>query len=76
MTTSQDAAGGIEQGTVRAFAADTRAGSVLRDDGSEVAFDAAAFDAGGLRLLRPGQRVRLERDAGGAVERVTILTLP
>ncbi|GAA4640245.1 hypothetical protein GCM10023196_105000 [Actinoallomurus vinaceus] len=59
------------QGTVKAYDAETRTGSVLLDDGSEMAFDAAAFDAGGLRLLRFGQRVNL------AVEddRVTVVTL-
>ena len=43
--------------TVRTFAPDTRSGTLFRDDGAVLAFDAAAFDAGGLRLLRPGQRV-------------------
>ncbi|MFG1923622.1 hypothetical protein [Cryptosporangium sp. NPDC048952] len=62
------------QGTVRLFAPETHEGSVLLDDGSDVPFDAAAFAAGGLRLLRPGQRVRLERDASGAVSLVTIVT--
>ena len=38
-------------------------------------FDPAAFAAGGLRLLRLGQRVRLEYD-GDRVARVTIHTLP
>ncbi|MFI5957290.1 cold-shock protein [Cryptosporangium sp. NPDC051539] len=64
------------QGTVRHFAPDSRDGSVLLDDGSDVGFDAAAFDAGGLRLLRPGQRVRLERNATGDVVAVTIVTFP
>ena len=41
----------------------TRAGSVLLDDGRVLAYDAAAFDAGGLRLLRAGQRVRVRLDA-------------
>ncbi|GAA4613184.1 hypothetical protein GCM10023195_56890 [Actinoallomurus liliacearum] len=59
------------QGTVKAYDAETRTGSVLLDDGSEMAFDTAAFDAGGLRLLRFGQRVNL------AVEddRITVITL-
>ncbi len=62
------------QGTVRDFDAGTQGGSVLLDDGSRVDFDGAAFAAGGLRLLRPGQRVRLEtRD--GRVVLITILTL-
>lgn len=56
------------------FDAATGAGAVLLDDGSEVGFDGPAFVAGGLRLLRPGQRVRLEIREG-AVSLVTILTL-
>jgi 2-phospho-L-lactate guanylyltransferase len=66
----------IAQGTVSTFDEETRAGRLLLDDGSPVDFDAAAFDAGGLRLLRLGQRVRFERDAAGRVTRVTLLTLP
>ena len=62
------------QGTIRQFAPDRRDGNVLLDDGTDVPFDAAAFDAGGLRLLRPGQRVRLERDDQGRVTLVTIVT--
>jgi cold shock CspA family protein len=62
------------QATVRDFDPDTGAGSVLCDDGRLVRFDGAAFAAGGLRLLRLGQRVRLEYD-GDRVSRVTIHTL-
>ncbi len=64
------------QATVRVFDPATRAGSVLLDDGTPIDFAAAAFDAGGLRLLRLGQRVRLDVDAAGTVTRVTISTLP
>lgn len=62
------------QATVRDFDRFSGAGTVLLDDGSEMAFDGAAFAAGGLRLLRLGQRVRLETD-GKKVTRVTIHTL-
>lgn len=62
------------QGTVRDFDATSRSGSVFLDDGSRVTFDAAAFAAGGLRLLRPGQRVRMQTREGRVVL-VTILTL-
>jgi hypothetical protein len=48
------------QATAYTYDPETRTGSVLLDDGTPVPFDAAAFDAGGLRLLRPGQRVRIE----------------
>ncbi|MEV4002240.1 hypothetical protein [Actinomadura sp. NPDC049753] len=59
------------QGTVKAFDAQTRSGSVLLDDGTELPFDAEAFAAGGLRLLRFGQRVNLALDG----ERVSVVTL-
>lgn len=62
------------QGTVRHFDTASRSGSVFLDDGTVVAFDGAAFAAGGLRLLRPGQRVRMETREDQVVL-VTILTL-
>ncbi|WP_431782985.1 hypothetical protein [Streptomyces chumphonensis] len=63
------------QATAYTFDPQTRTGSVLLDDGTPVPFDAAAFDAGGLRLLRPGQRVRVETAGGGEERRVTFVTL-
>ncbi|MEU2515414.1 hypothetical protein [Streptomyces syringium] len=67
------------QATAYTYDPQTRAGSVLLDDGTPVPFDAAAFDAGGLRLLRPGQRVRIELgepvEGGDAGRRVTLVTL-
>ncbi|MCX4829570.1 hypothetical protein OG785_10970 [Streptomyces sp. NBC_00006] len=66
------------QATAYTYDSETRAGSVLLDDGTPVPFDAAAFDAGGLRLLRPGQRVRIEmQDTEGAADarRITLVTL-
>ncbi|MEV1287267.1 cold-shock protein [Micromonospora sp. NPDC049679] len=62
------------QGTVATFDAQTRSGTLLLDDGAEVPFPTAAFDASGLRLLRLGQRVRIERDESGEVRRVTLPT--
>jgi cold shock CspA family protein len=62
------------QATVATFDPDTGTGTALLDDGRPVEFDGAAFAAGGLRLLRLGQRVRLEY-AGGTLARVTIVTL-
>lgn len=64
------------QGTVSEFDPETRSGVVLLDDGSQVRFPAAAFDAGGLRLLRLGQRLKLDRDDEGTVTRVIIPTMP
>jgi cold shock CspA family protein len=63
------------QATVATFDPATGAGTVLHDDGRRESFDGAAFVAGGLRLLRLGQRVRMEYDDDRVV-RVTIYTLP
>ncbi|GAB3801092.1 hypothetical protein GCM10027605_17880 [Micromonospora zhanjiangensis] len=62
------------QGTVATYDEQTRSGTLLLDDGAELAFPAAAFDASGLRLLRLGQRVRIERDPDGTVTRITLPT--
>ncbi|MET8686066.1 hypothetical protein ABZV77_17795 [Streptomyces sp. NPDC004732] len=66
------------QATAYTYDSETRSGSVLLDDGTPVSFEAPAFDAGGLRLLRPGQRVRIEVEAdgdGGEARRITLVTL-
>jgi hypothetical protein len=63
------------QATVRSFDADTRSGTVLLDNGVELPYDTAAFDAGALRLLRVGQRVRIEVEGEPPARRVTFLTV-
>ena len=63
------------QATVATVDPGSGSGTVLTDDGRRIAFDGAAFAAGGLRLLRLGQRVRLDT-AEGRVVRITIATLP
>jgi hypothetical protein len=63
------------QATAYTYDQASRSGSVLLDDGTPLPFDAAAFDAGGLRLLRPGQRVRIETEGEGDSRRVTFVTL-
>ncbi|MEU9699637.1 hypothetical protein [Streptomyces sp. NPDC047981] len=65
------------QATAYTYDPETRSGSVLLDDGTPVEFGAEAFDAGGLLLLRPGQRVRIETEPGtaGAGLRITLVTL-
>ncbi|MFJ8695966.1 hypothetical protein [Streptomyces roseolilacinus] len=64
------------QATAYTYDPETRSGSVLLDDGTPVDFGAEAFDAGGLRLLRPGQRVRIETEGGGGEAlRITLVTL-
>lgn len=67
------------QATVRTYNPVSRSGTVLLDTGEEVPYDAAAFDAGAVRLLRVGQRVRIEvttDDFGPRVTYLTIATLP
>ncbi|OLB66750.1 MAG: cold-shock protein [Actinobacteria bacterium 13_2_20CM_2_72_6] len=64
------------QGTVAVFDEATRAGAVLLDDGTRVEFSGAAFAASGLRLLRLGQRVHLERAADGSVAGLALITMP
>ncbi|MFG2136230.1 hypothetical protein [Streptomyces sp. NPDC048650] len=63
------------QATAYTYDDDSRSGSVLLDDGTPLPFDAAAFDAGGLRLLRPGQRVRIEVEGDGEGRRIVLVTL-
>lgn len=63
------------QATSYTYDPGTRSGSVLLDDGTPLAFDSDAFDAGGLRLLRPGQRVRIEVEGDGDQRRIALVTL-
>ncbi len=67
------------QATVAGFDESTGAGSVLLDDGTSIGFGRDALAGTGLRLLRRGQRVRIETAGEGAsltVVRLQILTLP
>jgi 2-phospho-L-lactate guanylyltransferase len=64
------------QATVRDYDPAQRSGTVVKDDGTLLHFQAAAFDRSGLRLLRSGQRVRLALDGGGSVTSITLLTFP
>lgn len=63
------------QATAYTYDPETRTGKVLLDDGTPVPFDAPAFDKGGLRLLRPGQRVRIEVEGEKDDRRITLVTL-
>lgn len=64
------------QATVRRFDPGTRSGTVLLDDGAELAYDSTAFDVSGLRLLRVGQRVRIEVAESPDGRTVRLLTIP
>jgi cold shock CspA family protein len=66
------------QATVSGFDPRTWSGTVLLDDGVELSFAEPAMRGSGLRLLRPGQRVRLEvsgDDAALVVQRIQVITL-
>ena len=63
------------QGTIATFDERDHSGSLLLDDGTALTFPPAAFDASGLRLLRLGQRVRVERDETGQISLITLPTL-
>ena len=65
----------MTQGTVATFDPATNSGTVLLDDGSELAFDGKAFATSGLRMFRFGQRV-IMRVVGGRVEAITHISLP
>ena len=58
------------QATAYTYDPESRSGQVLLDDGTPV-----PFDAGGLRLLRPGQRVRIEVEGAQDALRITLVTL-
>ncbi|RZU49818.1 cold shock CspA family protein [Krasilnikovia cinnamomea] len=60
------------QGTVATFDPQTHTGTLLLDDGTELAFGAEAFARSGLRLLRLGQRLSVRRDASGGVTGVQL----
>lgn len=63
------------QATVSTYDPSTRCGSVLLDDGVELPFDSAAVDAGEMRFLRFGQRVRIRTAGDDADLRVTSVIL-
>lgn len=63
------------QATISVFDPVTDTIKVLLDDGVELEVDPEAFPASGLRLLRTGQRVRIEL-TGDVVTTLQILTLP
>lgn len=60
------------QGTVATYDPETHAGTLLLDDGRELAFPPDAFQRSGLRLLRSGQRVTLETGPDGTVTRLRL----
>ena len=60
------------QGTVATFDTESHSGTLLLDDGTELAFPADAFDRSGLRLLRLGQRLVIRTAEDGTVAQLTL----
>jgi len=50
----------MPQGTVRDFDDESRSGSLLMEDRTEVHIDATSIEGSGLRSLRLGQRVKFD----------------
>jgi len=63
------------QGTVKEFSEETRSGSVLLDDGTEIPISPAAFSRSGLRKLQFGQRVKFDVEGEGDDRRVSAITI-
>jgi 2-phospho-L-lactate guanylyltransferase len=61
----------MAQGTIKDFDDQTRTGTLLQDDRSEVRIDAESLEGAGIRTLRLGQRVicDLADDGGSKVAR-------
>jgi hypothetical protein len=64
------------QATVRSYDETARSGSVFTDDGTVVPFAPGSLAGSGLRLLRPGQRVRLRLGQDGTITALTLATFP
>jgi len=62
------------QGTISWFDPESHGGELLLDDGTPLRFGRDAFELSGLRLLRLGQRVRVEQAADGTVVKLAIPT--
>jgi 2-phospho-L-lactate guanylyltransferase len=60
------------QGTVATYDPETHAGTLLLDDGTQLAFPAEAFLRSGLWLLRLGQRVTVETGIDGMVSQLRL----
>jgi 2-phospho-L-lactate guanylyltransferase len=63
------------QATVSRYDETSHDGDVLLDDGIELPFSAQALQGTGLRLLRPGQRVRVTVAGEGAERHVAALQI-
>ena len=65
----------MPQGTIKEFDDQTRAGSLLMEDRTEVRIDATSIEGAGIRLLRIGQRVKFDVVEEGGVKMARTLRL-
>ena len=50
----------MAQGTIKDYSAESRSGSLLQDDRTEIFIDETSTEGSGVRYLRVGQRVDYE----------------
>jgi cold shock CspA family protein len=68
----------MPQGTIKEYHPSDHTGSLLLDDGSEIAIDPISTRDSGLRYLRLGQRVKFDiadEDGARLARRLRILTI-
>jgi cold shock CspA family protein len=68
----------MPQGTIKEYHPTDHTGSLLLDDGSEIAIDPVSTQDSGLRYLRLGQRVKfdvVDQDGARLARRLRILTI-
>ncbi|HVD69562.1 MAG TPA: cold shock domain-containing protein [Actinomycetota bacterium] len=67
----------MAQGTIKDWDEETRTGSLLMEDRTEVGIDATSIEGSNIRTLRLGQRVRFdltEADGGPIARTLTLVT--
>lgn len=67
----------MDQGTIKDFEDGGRTGTLLLDDGSEIAIDATSLEGSDVRTLRIGQRVKFEiedRDGSRVARSLKLVT--
>jgi cold shock CspA family protein len=67
----------MAQGTIKDWDEETKTGSLLMEDRTEVGIDATSIEGSNIRTLRLGQRVRFdltEADGGSIARTLTLVT--
>jgi cold shock CspA family protein len=67
----------MAQGTIKDWDEDTKTGSLLMEDRTEVGIDATSIEGSNIRTLRLGQRVRFDlsqADGGPIARTLTLVT--